>query len=272
METAVKESVDNVREENEPNDQTNKKYCPECTVLAKVLTKKSDDKNEISKGLSKSINMKIFNKASDNDTVSVHDVRGNINESFVNEPNDNTSLSFDNQSLKSSKIATSAIDSFKTLLINKMFVSFAIATTFSNVSLNVYLYLLVDIFRDKGFTSDNSSLALLLINLASLLGHFSSGGLTVIPHITVLGIAIIGSCVWAISQIAMIYTKLLTLTIFVSCIYGVCYGIIRAQLTVGISRLLDFQHLSVGMGVLFTFYGCINTLVGPVSGKYSLIF
>lgn len=161
----------------------------------------------------------------------------------------------------------SIIDSFKSLLRNGVFVSFAIATALLNVSVNVFLFLIVDIFRDKGFISADSSLALLLMSLFSIVGRFSSGSLTLIPHVTVLSISCAGAFALAISHVSVMFVKSSTMMLFISSVFGVCMGIGRAQFVVTTSRLLDRQHLSIGVGVTFALYGPFNILIGPICGE-----
>lgn len=163
--------------------------------------------------------------------------------------------------------ANKIIDSFRTLLSNWIFVLFAFAATLLNVSVNVFLFLLVDIFRDKGLFTTDSSLALLLMSLFSILGRFSSGALTLIPYVTVLSISCAGSLVLAISHVSVIFIDSPTMILLLSSVFGICMGIARAQVTVTTSQLLDRQHLSIGVGVTFALYGSFNIFVGPLCGE-----
>ncbi|WAR30247.1 MOT14-like protein, partial [Mya arenaria] len=154
----------------------------------------------------------------------------------------------------------------KKLVTDKAFMCFAFGLAAAYSCNTVFLVYVVDALQDSGLSETSSTLGLLLLNLAGILGRFLPGFLTQIKHITVLTVPIIACIMIILSQLGFTLLNS-TSTHFLSCIIaGTAIGMCVSTFGVVTLKLVGIARQSNAMGLCLSLSGITNAFLGPLGG------
>ncbi|WAR30261.1 MOT14-like protein, partial [Mya arenaria] len=154
----------------------------------------------------------------------------------------------------------------KKLVTDKAFMCCAFGLAAAYSCNTVFLVYVVDALQDSGLSETSSTLGLLLLNLAGILGRFLPGSLTQIKHITVLTVPIIACIMIILSQLGLTVLNS-TYTHFLSCIIaGTAIGMFVSTFGVVTLKLVGIERQSNAMGLCLSLSGITNAFLGPLGG------
>jgi len=133
----------------------------------------------------------------------------------------------------------------------------------AGASLTVFLQ---DIFLDAGFSVNDATLGIFLMNMFAIVGRLVPVLLFSIKRMPTFGVPLIGSGALPLSVLAVYYFKFLAVKMISVCVVGLAFGI---HLGIGVMtmRFFDVRVLSTGMGVGMTATGLTFSVFGPLTGN-----
>ena len=156
----------------------------------------------------------------------------------------------------------------RTVSRNFPFFLFAAGQAFgfqAGATLTIFLQ---DIFLDSGFSTQDATLAILLLNLFSMFGRLLPGLLFEVRCMPTFGVPVVATSIISMSVIAVYYAPSLALKYLALCFAGLAAGMNVTNFGLMTMRFFDVSVMSTGMGVVMTTTGLSVSIFGPLAGKY----
>lgn len=153
------------------------------------------------------------------------------------------------------------------LLKNRSYVLFMLGIVITTPCIGLIIIFIVDIFLDKGFTRDDASFGLTLLNVTLLFGRLLPGLLMQSKYISTLALPIFAAILAAVSLFSLTIVRAQWLTVAVCAVVGLPMGMFITMFSLVPLKIVGQERLPTAIGMILT-ANCIgNAVVGPISGK-----
>ena len=157
----------------------------------------------------------------------------------------------------------------KFLLSNVPFLLFLIGHTLVASSLRVLASIQTDILRDRGFTTGDTTTALMIFNFSGIPGRLVVGLVKKIPHGSSFIFVVITAFFATPAIIGLRFINNLWQAALLSSMCGIALGAAHASNGVSLLSLVGTDYSTPAVGLSFGVTGILVTVTGPLMGKHA---
>ena len=159
----------------------------------------------------------------------------------------------------------------KILLTNVPFVLFVFGHAFASSSLRVLATILTDVLRDRGLTSTETTVALMIYNFSGIPGRLLVGLVKKIPRGSSF-ILVVALTVFATpALIGLCFVNNMGSSAILCSLCGLAFGAVHASNGVTVPSLVGTDDSTPAIGLSWGVTGIFIAITGPLGGEYCFI-
>ena len=163
-------------------------------------------------------------------------------------------------------IDESCLNILKTLLCNPSFVFFAIGQAFTHGAFRALGFFITDVLKDRGFTSTESTIALMVFNFSGIAGRLLPGLVKKLSRTSSFTTVIVATTTSAPAIVGFNFVTGQTSVVIISTMLGLGFGTVTASNAVCVLSLVSNKHYAPAVGLTYGATGIVIAVTGPLSG------
>ncbi|KAL4231959.1 hypothetical protein ACF0H5_009536 [Mactra antiquata] len=159
------------------------------------------------------------------------------------------------------------VNSLRAILKNFEFVVFWLGSAISITWLSIIFIFIADIFVDKKLRQNDSTFGLFLMHISNVLGRLLPAFTLLKGNIPILWHPFITTLISVGGMVGFLFASTRWLILMFCALVGACFGMLVSMLSVISTSVVGVKHLSTASGLIFTTFGILNSIMGPVVGS-----
>ena len=159
----------------------------------------------------------------------------------------------------------------KILLMNVPFVLFVFGHAFASSSLRVLATLLTDVLRDRGLTSTETTIALMIYNFSGIPGRLLVGLVKKIPSGSSFILVVVLTVFATPALLGLRFVNNMGSSAILCSLCGLAFGAVHASNGVSVPSLVGTDDSTPAIGLSWGVTGIFIAITGPLGGEYRCI-